>query len=186
MIGTCHYTCLQSGRPGLNPWVRKISWRRTWQSTPVFLLGESCGFSVGLQLQSTGFTKSRTRLSDWTELNCVWFSATPWTVARQGPLSMRFSRQEHWRGLPFPPPGALPVSSSALAGGFLTLSHRGHSRRWEAQSILWRKGSHHCFSNFIHSRNIYSFLKNHFHIQPLYIILISQFTMHLVSSEATF
>ena len=31
-------------------------------------------------------------------------SATPWTVARQAPLSMAFSRQEHWSGLLFPPP----------------------------------------------------------------------------------
>ena len=29
-------------------------------------------------------------------------SATPWTVARQAPLSMGFSRQEYWSGLPFP------------------------------------------------------------------------------------
>ena len=33
---------------------------------------------------------------------------TPWTVACQVPLSMGFSRQEHWRGLPFPSPGDLP------------------------------------------------------------------------------
>ena len=31
-----------------------------------------------------------------------------WTVARQAPLSMEFSGQEHWSGLPFPPPGDLP------------------------------------------------------------------------------
>ena len=34
----------------------------------------------------------------------VWLLATPWTAAHQAPLSMGFSRQEHWRGLPFPPP----------------------------------------------------------------------------------
>ena len=34
--------------------------------------------------------------------------ATPWTVAYQAPLSMEFSRQEYWSGLPFPPPGYLP------------------------------------------------------------------------------
>ena len=34
--------------------------------------------------------------------------ATPWTVARQAPLSMGFSRQEDWSGLPFPSPGDLP------------------------------------------------------------------------------
>ena len=33
--------------------------------------------------------------------------ATPWTVARQVPLSMGFSRQEYWSGLPFPSPGDL-------------------------------------------------------------------------------
>ena len=32
----------------------------------------------------------------------------PWTVACQAPLSMGFSRQEYWSGLPFPPPGDLP------------------------------------------------------------------------------
>ena len=35
-------------------------------------------------------------------------STTPWTVAHQAPLSMGFSRQEYWRGLPFPSPGDLP------------------------------------------------------------------------------
>ena len=34
--------------------------------------------------------------------------ATPWTVAHQAPLSMGFSRQEYWNGLPFPSPGDLP------------------------------------------------------------------------------
>ena len=34
--------------------------------------------------------------------------ATPWTVARQAPLSMGFSKQEYWSGLPFPSPGDLP------------------------------------------------------------------------------
>jgi len=35
------------------------------------------------------------------------FFATPWTIALQAPLSMGFSRQEYWSGLPFSPPGAL-------------------------------------------------------------------------------
>ena len=33
-------SCLQCGRPGFNPWVEKIPWRRKWQPTPVFLPGE--------------------------------------------------------------------------------------------------------------------------------------------------
>ena len=54
--------------------------------------------------------------------------ATPWTIARQAPLSMEFSRQEYWSGFPFSSPGYLsdlgikPMSpvSPALAGGFFT------------------------------------------------------------------
>ena len=38
-------------------------------------------------------------------LSHVWLFVTPWTVAHHAPLSMRFSRQESWSGLPFPPPG---------------------------------------------------------------------------------
>ena len=38
----------------------------------------------------------------------VQLSVTPWTMARQAPLSMGFSRQEHRSGLPFPSPGDLP------------------------------------------------------------------------------
>ena len=55
-------------------------------------------------------------------------SVIPWTVALQAPLSMEFSRQEYWSGLPFPSPGDLPdrgiepvfPTSPALAGGFFT------------------------------------------------------------------
>ena len=38
----------------------------------------------------------------------MWLFATPWTVAHQAPLSMGFSRQEYWSGLPCPSPGDLP------------------------------------------------------------------------------
>ena len=38
----------------------------------------------------------------------VRLSVTPWTVDLQAPLSMGFSRQEYWSGLPCPPPGDLP------------------------------------------------------------------------------
>ena len=55
-------------------------------------------------------------------------SATLWTVARQAPLSMEFSRQEYWSGLPFisprkiPDPGIEPefLKSPVLAGVFFT------------------------------------------------------------------
>ena len=41
-------------------------------------------------------------------LSCVRLFVTWWTVAYQAPLSMGFSRQEYWSGLPFPSPGDLP------------------------------------------------------------------------------
>jgi len=41
-------------------------------------------------------------------LRSVRLSVTPWTAARQAPLSMGFSRQEYWSGVPCPPPGDLP------------------------------------------------------------------------------
>ena len=43
-----------------------------------------------------------------SRFNRVKLFATPWTVAHQVPLSMEFSRQEYWSGLPFPSPGDLP------------------------------------------------------------------------------
>ena len=72
---------------------------------------------------------------------------TPWTVAHQAPLSMGFSRQEYWRGLPFPSPGDLPdpgtePTSPALAGGVFTTS-----ATWEAplSSHIYLAWSFHWF-----------------------------------------
>ena len=64
---------------------------------------------------------------------------TLWTVAHQAALSMRFSRQDYWSGLPFPPPGDLPnsgtepvslLSPALLAGRFFITS-----ATWEAKYI---------------------------------------------------
>ena len=57
-------------------------------------------------------------------LSHVSLLVTPWTVACQAPLSMGFSRQEYWSGLPFPSPGDLPDPgmepiAPALASGSL-------------------------------------------------------------------
>ena len=56
------------------------------------------------------------------QVQCI---ATLWTVACQASLSLRFSQEEYWSGLPFPPPGGLPDPgiesvSPLLAGGFFT------------------------------------------------------------------
>ena len=58
-------------------------------------------------------------------LTLVQLFAILWTIALQAPLSMEFSRQEYWRGLPFSIPRGLTdpgnePSALALAGGFFT------------------------------------------------------------------
>ena len=57
-------------------------------------------------------------------LSRVQLFAIPWSVAHQAPLSMEFSRQEYWSGLPFPPPEDLPdpgiEPAPALGGEFFT------------------------------------------------------------------
>ena len=56
--------------------------------------------------------------------------ATQGTVAHQTPLSMGFPRQEHWSGLPLPPPGNIPhpgikFTSPAVAGEFFSTEPPG-------------------------------------------------------------
>ena len=66
---------------------------------------------------------------------------TPWTVAL---MSMRFSRQEYWNELPFPPPGDLPdpefepkcPASPALAGGFFTTEPPGELSKPVREMLL--------------------------------------------------
>ena len=60
----------------------------------------------------------------------LWLDFLNCSVARQVPLSMEFSRQEYWGGLPFPSPGDLPhpgiePGSPALAGRFFTTEPPG-------------------------------------------------------------
>ena len=74
-----------------------------------------------------------------SRLSQVRLFVTPWTVTRQAPQSMEFSRQEYWSGLPVPSPGDLPnpgikpmsLTSPALAGRCFTIS-----TTWEAPELV--------------------------------------------------
>ena len=88
--------------------VHDVAKSRTWQSnwTPAKLHVSENGHSyVGIRALS--------------RFSCVQLFVTPWTVARQAPLLMGFSRQEYWSGLPcpspedIPDPGIKPVSHTA-------------------------------------------------------------------------
>ena len=75
-------------------------------------------------------------------LSYVQLFAIPWTVVCQAPLSMGFPRQEHWSGLPFPPPGDLPEPgieprSPALAGGiFITEYMESRNKKYKVFIIF--------------------------------------------------
>ena len=78
-------------------------------------------------------------------LSHVRLLATPWTVARQAPLSMGFSRQEYWSGLPFPSPGDLPNPGikprvSCIAGRCFILWATREAKWWVEITTI--KGSH--------------------------------------------
>ena len=80
-------------------------------------------------------------------LSRVRLSVTPWTVAHQAPLSMGFSRQEYWSGLPFPSPGDLSdpgidPRSPALQADALTSETPGkpmlgHGTLIFGQTLFW-------------------------------------------------
>ena len=120
-------------RPRSDSWVRKICWGRDRLPIPVFLgfpcgsagkesacnvgdlgsipgLRRSPGEGKGYPLKYSGLDNSRdckvhgVAESDTTEQ----LSLSLWTVAWQAPLSMEFSWQEYWSGLPLPSPGNLP------------------------------------------------------------------------------
>ena len=72
-------------------------------------------------------------------LSHIRLCATPWTVVCHASLSMRFSRQDYWSGLPFSHPGDLPdpgiePAFPATQVDFLPLSHRGDA--FQDDSIL--------------------------------------------------
>ena len=69
--------------------------------------------------------------------------ATSQTVAHQAPLSMGFSRQDYWSGVPFPTPGALPhpgieprsLVFPALAGRFFTTEPPGKPSKYTYREL---------------------------------------------------
>ena len=89
---------------------------------------EKCGLETYLEVVSL----------NWKSLSCVRLFATPWSIARQAPLSREFSRQEYWSGLPFsslrrsswPRDRTECLASPALAGEFLCKCRFMFSQDW--------------------------------------------------------
>ena len=84
--------CLQCGRPGFDPWVRKIPWRRKWKPTPVFLPGESHGWR-----SLVGYSTQGCKESDTTER--LHFTSFHFTSLHFTSLHF-FSRGSPWQRAP--------------------------------------------------------------------------------------
>ena len=82
-------------------------------------------------------TLSPRRMRAWVLSHCsrVWLFATPWTTAYQAPVSMGFSRQEYWSGLPCPSPGDLPDPGIEPKSPVLASRFFATNTTWEAQVI---------------------------------------------------
>ena len=72
-----------------------------------FVSGLSSGLTVAGAVEQGGLLED---MHGWmlSRFSHVQLFEIPWTVAYRAPLSMRFSREEYWSGLPCPPPGDLP------------------------------------------------------------------------------
>ena len=82
----------------------------------------------------------------WKWLSCVQLFATPCNVACQALLSMEISRQEHWSGLPCPPPRDLPIKGSNPGLLYYKqilyhLNHQGSPRILEWVAYPYSRGS---------------------------------------------
>ena len=72
-------------------------------------------------------------------LSCVWLFATPWTVACQAPLSIGFSRQEYWSGLPFPTPNFPFAPSLILADEWKIPTDICSQQKWGIWFIYFKR-----------------------------------------------
>ena len=111
-------------------------------------------------------------------------SATLWTVACQAPLSIEFSRQEHWSGLPCPLPGDLPdpgikpasSASHVLQVDSLPLNHQGCL----LSAFNLRYSSSPMFQYWFSVCMIYSFLKVGYWSSLLLLYVVIFFSSYLL------
>ena len=147
-----------AGDPEFDPYVGKISWRRAWLSTPVFLPGEFHGLRILAGCSPQGHKELDT--TEWLMLSLFSLSLPVFLSSsnsvshpvvsdslrshrlqdHQAPLSVGFSRQEYWSGLPHPSPGDLldpgmEPGSPVLQADFLLFELQG--RPWVSLSKLF-------------------------------------------------
>ena len=107
--------CRSNRRCGFVPWVRKISWRRKWQPTPVFLPGNPMDRGAW-RATVHGVAQNWTRLSDWACVHIIAIVLTPFLASELLflPLLLRNFRHLRWsmpRNANFYPNWSLLLSS---------------------------------------------------------------------------
>ena len=103
-----------------------LAWEIPWTVEPVCEVSKESDMTQRLSHNPVTMLHSVSCLLVWGQCSTMSGSVTPWTL--QAPLSMEFSRQEYWSGLPFPTPGDLPdpgiepvsLMSPSLAGRIFT------------------------------------------------------------------
>ena len=88
-----------------------------------------------------------------SSLSRLWLFVTPWTAAHQAPLSLRFSRQGYWSGLPFPSPGDLPnpgiePGSPALQANSLPTELQGKLDMYILNCLKFQEAINACICKF--------------------------------------
>ena len=140
-----------------NPGIKsQLAWLRWWDHTAVFLL-DGRWWAETLSLVCPVLSPLLAKIvvagkGCMCVLSCfshVWLFETPWTVAHQAPLSMEFSRQEYWSGLPFP-----SSRGSFWPRDQACVSYVSSIGRWEALEKgslqMWLLENHSYWSSFPH------------------------------------
>ena len=137
LVAQMERICLQCRRPGFNPWLRKILWRRAWQPTPVFLPGEFRG-----QRSLVGYIPRGHRESDaterlalsvsphWDSILSEFYIRHQWVIV----VCYPFSRQRVWLSDFYP----YDYLTSIYTTVWLSLtSNRGTVLRASWESACW-------------------------------------------------
>ena len=153
----------------------------TWTSLVVWWLRFRAPNTRGLgsiPSQETTSHIPQLRVHVLSLVSSVWLFATPWTVALQPPLSMGFSRQEHWSGLPCPLPGDLPdpgIKPASYAWQVDSLNHRGCL----LSAFNLRYSSSPMFQYWFSVCMIYSLLKVGYWSSLLLLYIVIYFSLHI-------
>ena len=129
---------------------------RTQFVYPGFLL--SIHWPILLRTDHTDKNFTLTSHLTYKSLSHVWLFVTPWTVVRQAPLSMKFSRQEYRSGFPFSSPRGLP--NPEIEPGSPKLQEDLYNLSQQASPNMWGRRIRKCKFFFLFLECVWAYLTN--------------------------